>query len=741
MSFNNNIGFINPYTFVPTDFSSIKKSNLEKINGSLTGVLNCRIITKTPIAIPDIETREEEKNGHTKYRSMKINIDGKSIPFIPGSSIRGMIRSVYETMTDSCYSTVDKSEIITYRNAGTGFEPGILEKTGENTFKLWKADRYIFKVKGTTLKDKYGKDQLDKKGNKKYTYKPFNICSDMCEVNEKEISSSFKYGEKVYFTECNDKNGNDAYKPIKGKKEQFVGYYIGNIYKEPKPNLEGLKEGLVCIGEPFDNVKHFESVFAFAKDEDNNILVCESGEKNNLSDATSILDKIVNMYNDETINSKYSKDKPPYENRHYDKMKIGDSVPIWYKISENKDYKFIDFSVADLGRSAYGKNMGQLLGRKKRCETRENACETCGLFGLTGRGEKTNKSAGSRLRFTDAISINECELIEDVTLKELASPKTSYLPFYSLVENNEEKLTRSEWSYNNDKVILRGRKFYWHNLDKNAYKAPKVGNNYEKTKRNSTMELIDVNSTFSFSVYYDSITEEELEKLKWVITLGVNSEEDNHCHKIGHGKPIGLGSIKIVIDENLLRKTKDSYRMEKKGTNISLPNKLFNKKIVDSVCEVTTLDACKYPVMYPYVAKPNGTPYVGGNENKTAAHVWFKNNFPLGNKKPENILPRIGDQNKLPLPVYELADDGEKKGFGEKKDNKKQGKISSLGKNKNNNEYGEITIEGAKIRFYADTCKIYAKLKVGDIVTADIRKNKNNDYYTAFNVQIIQDKN
>lgn len=139
--------FINPYTFVPVrkfDHTSSKGIDpLESSNMLLTGVLTCHLHTKTPLIIPDTEHPKPnyEKKGHYYYPFIKIS--GKYT--IPGSSIRGPVRNMYETLTDSCFSTMKDHQLITARTKAP-FQAGVLF-IRDNQYILVKADRYRIATK------------------------------------------------------------------------------------------------------------------------------------------------------------------------------------------------------------------------------------------------------------------------------------------------------------------------------------------------------------------------------------------------------------------------------------------------------------------------------------------------------------------------------------------------------------------------------------------------------------------
>ncbi|WP_341299983.1 TIGR03986 family CRISPR-associated RAMP protein [Lysinibacillus sp. FSL H8-0500] len=106
--------FINPYNFVPL----VGKCQKEKRNkGNLTGKITCTLETKTPLFIP---TANEESSDFFHY-------DDEKIPVIPGSELRGTIRSVFEAAFNGCLSQVN-TEYFHRRSKDIKY-PGIIRKT------------------------------------------------------------------------------------------------------------------------------------------------------------------------------------------------------------------------------------------------------------------------------------------------------------------------------------------------------------------------------------------------------------------------------------------------------------------------------------------------------------------------------------------------------------------------------------------------------------------------------------
>ena len=108
--------------------------------------------------------------------------------------------------------------------------------------------------------------------------------------------------------------------------------------------------------------------------------------------------------------------------------------------------------------------MTELSKNHTACKSQNNLCPACRLFGFVG-GKKSadeNNAGGKfagRITVTDAIhQMPENQTVENVIkrnvlLKELSSPKPSFLPFYSVDGK----------SFDDQGASIRGRKFYWHN--------------------------------------------------------------------------------------------------------------------------------------------------------------------------------------------------------------------------------------------------------------------------------------
>ncbi|MBR3789347.1 MAG: hypothetical protein IKJ86_05105, partial [Clostridia bacterium] len=108
--------FVNPYSFIQLSKNEPSRKAVEK--GEYTGKISCKLEVKSPVFIPntsfDYKESEHKHNVFYSYsdlsneKSLTDEIRKPQNPVIPGSEIRGMIRNVYEQLTNSCFSEVDE---------------------------------------------------------------------------------------------------------------------------------------------------------------------------------------------------------------------------------------------------------------------------------------------------------------------------------------------------------------------------------------------------------------------------------------------------------------------------------------------------------------------------------------------------------------------------------------------------------------------------------------------------------
>lgn len=566
---------INPYTFVKSKKDVERFKEIEENEKLHTGVISCKLIVKTPLLIPDVEKAiglTDDKN--VEYPFMSIGNSENIRYIIPGSSLRGPIRSTYEALTNSCFVTAGSSQNISTRTKAP-FEPGLLMWVGDKLV-LKPARAYLFKV------GDYKSNRNDDNNNV------------WCIATQEELRRKYRYGDTIYFEGRTSENGK---------------YFVKKVGA-------ALKKGYMYIGEYISKKRH-ESIFIDKKEP--NIL------SENLDLAYQKLKETIKIYQNEKINKNLTKDQDGIFHHGYDQVDFEsfengeiEALPVWYKeikqdeTEQNKVY----LSFAGIGRYNYKKGMGELLGERQPCTSRNNLCPACRIFGVTGKNDE--KGIASRVRFSDIIIDEDIEF-KKYSLSPLRSPHPSYLPFYAITSDYNQ-------GYDAEGSDIRGRKFYWHHASENT----------DINNADTTIEGIK-SGIFSFSVYYEDLTKAQLEHVLWLLCLGENEEDGKYCFKIGHGKSLGYGSVKIIVDGYKERIVDDGNYVLRSNSQSDVNNKvaevdLFkNATDLKHVLNFNTLN--NKEVSYPYVLDCEGKRSSDPNDVNMSSAKWFSENMKLGGQE------------------------------------------------------------------------------------------------------------
>lgn len=612
------IRIVNPYTFVSgaNQSTKIKRMDVEENYREKTlhtGLLHCRLSVKTPLAVLDTALVEKAQNGHRQYPFFTYEEGDEKIPMIPGSTIRGTIRSVFEAATDSCMSTMRDNTGLSKRvESDKAYSPGIL-KWEEGKWNLYKAKRYVLAACGNQYHQYSGLEKESyisvetrlQEGSDTRTYRVI-----------KNGEHEYRFGDLIDFT-------------IYPEHNRYVKTF--HIHQDSEGN--GLS-GYVYAGEPFQN-KRGESVFVCQKQMNVDTEV--------LNEAYDRLLKTLEIYRNDVINK--SEGHTGYGD--FEKAERQGIIPLWYQTRSEKE---VYLSLGAIGRTFYRSSLNKLVGESSPCKDRKHLCEACALFGMTG-----TENLGSRIRFTDAKVVgnysNSGKVKNMSTLQILGEPRYSYLPFYATTKDG----TIPD-SYDYDSVEIMGRKFYWHNME--AKTSSTVYQSGVKNEMNSTVELMSPGTEFEFQVYYDGITEEQLKKLIWCICIGENQNRSDAkmYHKMGHGKPLGLGSVKMIVEKREEREFKNcEYIWKESGRediakyiegNLNFPNQKVLLKVLNKYEPGKSQPGKALAIEYPDIRKADGSKYEEPREkNDTARHLWYAKNKEKNNKYRQ-ALPGVMENDQ-----------------------------------------------------------------------------------------------
>ncbi len=176
-----------------------------------------------------------------------------------------------------------------------------------------------------------------------------------------------------------------------------------------------------------------------------------------------------------------------------------------------------------------------------RCKKIDRLCASCRIFGMMEKGKEARVHKGN-------ISISDGELREGGNTVDLlillANCGMRHEPFYR--------------SQNTGELDWKSRKMYFHQPKRK--KDVLLLLTEKLRERAISIKALLPGHVFAFEIQFTNLSQEELDLLVYVVALEdhveieipVSEIDTLHGplrHKIGQGKPLGLGSCKITIDE------------------------------------------------------------------------------------------------------------------------------------------------------------------------------------------------
>ncbi len=537
---------VNPYNFIPLGKSPVRSDIADTYadpKSLLSGWLEVRITPKTDLIVTDgVAHHKEDTPDHSEYGFYRIN----GMPAIPGSSLRGMLRSVYETASNSCLLFSEADEYITVRR--TQYQS--MKKRallGKNKNGVW----MLFPV--------IDPPQRKEVWNYKRDIKNDGTCHNV-HAGEKTESGWAQFQVPVSV----------------GGKDKHGVYHVTYLQEDPKAAPIELTE------------TDYQKLLKTAKESEDN----DASGGNSTPASKAIHKRWVKCLEEAAKN---------------DSLR----VPVWYEEKNGGYY----LSISQIGRVAFQKAWAGLMTAYAPCSDKTKMCPACQLFGTVQVPGRNSVGFKGRLRFSDATpsdgAVPSEWKTESITLEILGTPKPSAFEFYTTGSMKDV----FDKNVDDGNMSVRGRKMYWH------HPADKFGAN--KNRMNATMEALAPGEGVAFTsrIYFDRITQKQLDELRWVVTLG-DGPEGNHCHKLGHARPLGYGSVKL----DLLKTVTRTVTAEGYALNETLPQGPVpcpwdtDKDPIRSLLTMTAFTAVKKndgPVAYPMENGKNG---------KAAVFNWFSDN-------------------------------------------------------------------------------------------------------------------
>jgi len=562
-----------PYNFIPLPNQALSVSDGIEIDGekikpwmmhdkfipgTYSGWIDLEIVPKTPLFIRGPATK---KNGKWETRESRLRPEpfktpDDTKPMIPGSSLRGMIRTLVEILSFSKIQPVTKEKPF-YRSVGRG--------------RIGKV--YRGRMVQGNLKPVGGYICIN---DDRWTIVParevLRVHRDI--LNGLQLEIPIRQNPK-YHPSWKGQHKNCWFKRDPNDEMNVVELSL-------TPKSDDWEQGILVLTGTAPEKKR-EFVFV-GRDERNPI---------------DIPDTILWRFHDEDQISSWQRDafprdRPQKGSRRADGY-LRDREPVFYLCFDSSQSGSNPMGLVFLGRAQmfrfpYDKSPLDLVPGRNR-DAGIDMSEA--IFGIVPRDKNDPSPAiKGRVYFEDAPAIEVRDDCYDETLvpEILSSPKITCFQHY-LTQYGSLDSEKQTTYIDGDKTTIRGHKLYWHRWDEKQHlEAVKEENQEEllpdlqsedpKDKQHTIIKPIKANSvTFKGRIRFENLANVELGVLLCALEL-----TDDCAHKLGMGKPLGLGSVVINIKLNLIDRQKRYQSWSESGETTDDSRKFveeFQKKILE----------------------------------------------------------------------------------------------------------------------------------------------------------------
>lgn len=210
--------------------------------------------------------------------------------------------------------------------------------------------------------------------------------------------------------------------------------------------------------------------------------------------------------------------------------------------SEENPQGLVFFGRAQMFRLPYDVTPFDMLPKSQRVPGLDMAQA---LFGRVGQhGQDKGKTIKGRLRFEDVVA--DCPAggcLEAPGVPEiLGSPKVTTFQHY-LTQNGTQDAKNRTTYFEKDHTTLRGHKQYWHRDTewKSRVSPDEVRKHPDRNTQNTIIQPVRKGTPFTGRIHFENLAPVELGALLYALQLPAG-----YAHKMGMGKPIGLGSVRIT---------------------------------------------------------------------------------------------------------------------------------------------------------------------------------------------------
>ncbi|MEG4496163.1 TIGR03986 family CRISPR-associated RAMP protein [Microcoleus sp. F10-C6] len=617
-----------PYNFVELPDKVVEAEDLP--NGDRyhlerhTGRIECTLTTKSQLYTRcGWSPKDFAEHGEKAFKDLPDDIKHKRAnffinpatqkPIVPGSSIRGMLRTLVEIVSFGKIDRVTENKLF-YRSLGDPalkyiYPANFVDNLGDVQHSPNpKAPCYHSKVhagflckrNNSYVIEKCGYGRIDRHSNNRVIpnlpsqanlpTKPIYQGTGPGKIpswtyQHQTVYVAIDRSEQDYFFRKQmNRNG--------GQRHPDFYLRLRKIHSASFTAAPNLQKGTLVITGDMQH-KHLEFVFL---DE-------------NLKEYP-VTEEMVRRFQDDDQITKWQKDAYPQDKPsngcRQQNGYIRDGEPVFFLLNnDGETVRF--FGRAQMFRLPYEHSPLDFVPPKLRDTSRTDIAEA--IFGyLNGKKPREQTCAGRVFISDDTLKPNQEEKVKpslDKTPESilLSSPKPTTFQHYLVQQdvtqdNLKHYANKPPTDTEAGETVIRGHKLYWHKPCKIAVPA-------DSDTQTSLVKPIDPEIDFTFKVYFENLSNVELGALLWVLslssdksqTLETGKQGEKYCFSLGMGKPLGMGAVNIDYElhlsdrkeryKNLFNGTKwktgeedQSQTPEKEEESV----KAFEKYILDWIC-------------------------------------------------------------------------------------------------------------------------------------------------------------
>lgn len=510
--------FHNPYNFIP----ALPRENLDfglkdgepvghdHYHDNLwSGRIAVTLTTVTPLLIPDAAKATEVEGTADHYSYPLRRVDGK--PYLPPTSIKGMLRSAYEAVTNSRFSIFNHPDRLAYRMEARNYQPARVETNveGKLVLKVLKpAKLRRYQARGEIADDaiRYPNGELPEHGDAVWV-----------RINQHWRVTAIKL--RI--------DGSDG---------------------------EGWRAGWACVTGANVNNKRHERVFIESQDE---LISIGQNEKD-------LWSELIRNYQEthvKDLEARHRANQTPQDYLGDEPGRTAWSRHIWDKNEielepgrlcyvERDRGSIVGLMPVAISRRLYKLSPATLLPVELKPATALDQLSPADrVFGWVNQQGKGAYRGQLRIGTVNCVSDYAVEYFDNPGLPVaiLGQPQPQQFRFYVAKNRNGESLPNKTLKDNGYEsgYGLRGRKVYPHHqtLDEREYRR-QLHNGQDKDNQNRSIQAwVKPDVEFKFNIDVVNLSGVELGALLWLLNL-----PESCYHRLGGGKPLGFGSVKLTVD-------------------------------------------------------------------------------------------------------------------------------------------------------------------------------------------------